>query len=469
MLIEQAIYASCQTSRSSGYQLVAVSPGIAEVDARELTAWGPSHDSLWEGGPAAVSVNFHRLPSGAYCISQTTPAGAEFSHRRGPNVYTQSLVVEPKGLAEFANNPFALLQASIALGHVSVQEKIPKKLEPFWLDPENQEPGKDALDQLVRHPGPAWLGLLLDGALKAEALGIVAGERGACLVSALVQCLPHECRTHFSFTTGLRYSPRRPFRIICLPNNTPENQRLARQYGFSLFEQKHPPPDNLRLGGWASFITAAIASGNAEYLATELARPRESLVPEGLDALGNELAQGLRALQSVPAPPRTVRDPGPLAESSSTRRSLPRPASVEAVAVKEPVDPWQRADGAHRGVPLVAATITGSEEPVVLKIEEEPAQVLARACPAALHSLRQTEDTIFEAMAGKAQALDRLVVLWPKLLTQLGPSRADAARERYLRYAMAVWRQLNTADELADPQRGLHAMEVVSLLFGQDS
>jgi hypothetical protein len=466
MLIEQAIYASCQTSRSAGYQLVAASPGIAEADARELTAWGPSHDSLWEAGAAAVSVNFHQLPSGAYCVSQTTPAGAEYSQRRGPNVYTQSLVVDAEGLSEFANNPFALLQASIALGHVCVHEKIPKRLEPFLVDPEAQPATKIALDQLVRHPGPAWLGLLLDGALNSASLGIVAGERGACLVSALVQCLPVVLRKEFSFTTGLRYSPRRPFRLICLPSHAADNQRLARQQGITLFEQKSPPPETAQLGGWASFVTAAIASGNTEFLADELARPREPLSTEALNMLGHQLAQGLRALQSSAPSTKSVREPVASGAEARAARPAPKRAATEVLAIKETVDPWQRADGAHRGHPVVPP-LAGGEEPAVIKIEEEPAQVLGQTCPAALHNLRLMEDTIFDAMAGKQEALDQLDRLWPKILAQLGAARADVARERYLRYAMAVWRQLNSADELEDPQRGLHAMHVISLLFGQ--
>jgi hypothetical protein len=464
VLIEQAIYTSCQTNRSDGYQLVAASPGIDAADARELAVWGPSHDSLWEGGQAAVSVNFHRLPSGAYCVSQTTPAGVEYSQRRGPNVYTQSLVVDAQGLSEFANNPFALLQASIALGHVCVQEKIPKRLDPFWLEPEAQGAGKDALDQLVRHPGPVWLGLLLDGALNSTSLGIVAGERGACLVAALVQSLPHECRREFSFTTGLRYSPRRPFRVICLASNAAENQRLARQQGLTLFDPKTPLPESARLGGWASFVTAAIASGNTEYLAAELARTRDGLAADGLNPLGNQLAHGLRALQSSPSPGKSPREPVPAVEGSASRPATTR-ATAEVLAAKESIDPWQRADGAHRGVPTVAAAVAGDEE-AVIKIEEEPARVLGDVCPAALEDLQRLEDAVFEAMAGKSDALEQLEALWPRVLSQLGVARIDTTRERYLRYALAVWRQLNAADGLNDPQRGLHAMHVVCLLFG---
>jgi len=133
MLIEQAVFTSARTDRADGYQLVARSPGVTEEDAREISVWAPSHDSLFEEGADAVSVNFHALPSGAYCLSKSEPAGAEYSGRRGAQVYTQCLVVTPEVLARFANNPFALLTAAFAQGSLRILEELPKELEPFKL------------------------------------------------------------------------------------------------------------------------------------------------------------------------------------------------------------------------------------------------------------------------------------------------------------------------------------------------
>ena len=95
MLIEQAIFTSAESDHAVGYHLAARSPGLDERDARELSVWGPSHDSLESASAAtAVSVNFFRLPSGAYCVSKTQLAGAEYSGR-GLRTYTSCLVVPP--------------------------------------------------------------------------------------------------------------------------------------------------------------------------------------------------------------------------------------------------------------------------------------------------------------------------------------------------------------------------------------
>ena len=114
MVIEQAIFTSAQTDRSDGYQLVVASRGIVSEDRRELTVWGPSHDSLLTAGGEASSVGFFRLPSGSYCVSKTVAAGPEYSGRGGQRIYTHYLVVPPEALARFGNNPFAVLYAAIA-------------------------------------------------------------------------------------------------------------------------------------------------------------------------------------------------------------------------------------------------------------------------------------------------------------------------------------------------------------------
>ncbi len=116
MLIEQAIFTSAETDRAQGYQLVRRSAGVSETDARELSLWGPSHDSLVERPNERSSVNFFRLESGWYSVSRTTLEGAEYSGRGGQRVSTHFLLVPPEVLARFGNNAFAVLRAATAIG-----------------------------------------------------------------------------------------------------------------------------------------------------------------------------------------------------------------------------------------------------------------------------------------------------------------------------------------------------------------
>ena len=81
-----------------------------------------------------LSVNFHPLPSGAWCVGYSRAAGAEFSGRGGARVYTQNLLVPPEVLLRFANNPRALLRRRArAKELLSVHDPVPSILAPLQL------------------------------------------------------------------------------------------------------------------------------------------------------------------------------------------------------------------------------------------------------------------------------------------------------------------------------------------------
>jgi hypothetical protein len=496
VLIEQAIFTSTQTSRAAGYQLVAVSPGICDEDARELSAWGPSHDSLWERGPAAVSVNFHPLPSGAYCISQTTPAGGEYSQRRGPQIYTGCLVVRAEHLAPFANCPFALLRAAVGEGVMRVHEKIPKRLEAFSLDSTLPAVDRELLARLAEDPGPEWCAGLVQAALESASVGIVAGENGPRLLAGLIHCLPVGLRLRFSFSTGLRFSLRRPFQLICLPDARNENQRLARQHQLTLLDRRNLPGNPLQ--GWARYVQDVLESGDIDRFYDELSALPPDLPQQALNELGVRLHQ--RARTGRPSVPPGTADASKASMDQiddTSRSAIPstpvagvegqtshpqdcdagRQGSEPGLPVWPPdpvspcrVDVW-RADGSHLAAaagPVVAHTYNReSTSAAVIEIEEEPARLLTEDCPAARTELQRLEDVIFEALAGKPSALAELRALWPHVLSLVGRRSGLRAREHFLRYALSVWRQFTSGDDIGDPERAASAMEVVCLLFDE--
>jgi hypothetical protein len=556
--LEQAIFTSAQTSRSSGYQIVAHSEGLSDAELRELAAWGPSHDSLWESGPSALSVNFHRLASGRFCVSQTAPAGEEFSQRRGPQLYTQQLVVSRDDLIQFANNPFALLQAAVAGGYVQVLDKFPKLLDPISLAPSPVAVSAESLTQLCGAEGVAEV---LQAALGARSLGLVAGQRGGQLVAALFNALPLEWRSEFSFTTGLRFSPCRPFRLVCLPNNRVENQRYARQYELALLDlsapqrevrsaalqcrargpeasknkpagpcSPHAPrevsgreiegttADGTRslpatLTGWAAFVAAVVETGNTTLLAAELNRPHNEATLEALERLGNLRLTELREDGSNQADGRADSSPScarehlqyelslldsgeeswqpaerqiengspAFAENGredrhSAAASLTRSVGtrVSDVAPAARPDTWQRSHGQHdrvlQATSVIADAYCGEVESLrnAMHIDLEPAAAIAQHLPQQLETLQRLEDAIFEAMAGKPAALEELRTLWRHVL-QIAGVQAEQAREQYLAYAISLWRQFSTGDNVRDPARATQAVEVICQLLDRST
>ena len=221
MFIEQAIFTSARTERLEGYQLAGRSPGITAEVARELTNWGPAHDSLWRDEAGASSINFNPLASGLYCISRTTLAGAEYSGRSGGRVYTQMLVMSRESLERFAANPFLVVQALSAAGRMSVLDKVPAELPTLPLlgrartsSDVHAEPPAELLSA-IRSPDPILVFTDLD-------------------VESLFQAVLHKLdvaeRLTLSFTTGLRPSKRRPFKLTAMPADRAvvrETQRLS--------------------------------------------------------------------------------------------------------------------------------------------------------------------------------------------------------------------------------------------------
>ncbi len=236
MQIEQAVFTSAHDDHAAGYHLVARSPGIEEADARELTVWGPSHDSLaTPAGSEPASVNFFRLPSGAQCISKTQLAGGEYSGR-GNRIYSNCLVVPQQLLARFAANPFRVLRAVAAKGLLKIFERVPVKLPPFQL-PGRAPPVDDALvAQFLQRYSHEAIIEAIDLMVHGEPLVVVANQPPDSIVAALVNLLPASCRREVSYATGLKYSKRRPFQMLFAAESNGELKRLARQGAFRIVE-----------------------------------------------------------------------------------------------------------------------------------------------------------------------------------------------------------------------------------------
>lgn len=570
MLIEQAVFTSAQTDWSAGYRLVSTSPGLRDVDAQELSNWGPSHDSLWEEEADASSVNFHRLPSGAFCVSRTTPAGSEYSGRRGPQIYTQCLVVGADLLARFSNNPFALLRAVVAQGSLRVYDPVPPRMTPIRLVGRAAPFDQALVGQLADDPGIAWLATTIQALIDEPRLGLMVGSNGQRIVQGLFNLLPPECRTEFSFATGLRYSPRRPFRLACLPPAKAEARRLERRYDLRVLDLSGEPPREFEpRDGWACFVGAALARRKAAWFGSQLAHSRPELDLDGLNSLGRRLLAQMSGPTVDEPPPVTKQHdtaagawleridddlrrqpedrgvwqawqqahreaiergdlvraadfvrraceivaksriaPGDAAERirELLRVQLEGPPAalertVEALATLTPEtgrDAWlalasqaqvepRRADllpfpaacAAHEGEHAAERRadaphqrFAGQSGAMAQQMardswDETPADILGPSHPAAVRNLEQLDDTVFEAIAGKAAALEELRLLWPETLRRLGPEAIGESREQYLRHALSVWRQCIEGEEVRDPRRAIRALDVLAVLYEQ--
>ena len=296
MLIDQAIFASGQTDQSAGFQLLGCSPGISAADARELAAWGPSHDALRDSAAAAVSFNFHPLPSGAFCVSRTVAAGAE-SSGRGRQIYTQCLVVGSRAFTLFANNAFNVWRATQAASALIVYDRVPEATFPVAIG----GGGNGRRPALARRSGdPIRPGRDRDGSRIGPGSSPRGDprERGLRSYHRRLDQLPAGCVPHrvffFDRFCGRRDSGR--FEFWRSTTIRAERQRLNLNHGLAVVDvsEKGRANGHAPATGWAGFVAAALAGGKTSLLAAELAQPLPALGGAGLNDLGDRLRNKLR-------------------------------------------------------------------------------------------------------------------------------------------------------------------------------
>jgi hypothetical protein len=489
-LIEQAIFTFADTDRGSGYHVAANSPGVCEADIQELATWGPAHDALLMPGMNAQSLNFHPLPSGSYCVSRTTPAGVELEYgaRMGARLYTQCLIVSPQLLLRFANSPFALFRAALAAGAICQYEELPSQLESFRLPGRATAVDSSLLTRLCGNPGPEWMAAMVQAALDSATMAIAGGPPAEHVIAGLLNCLPLECRTEFSFSTNLRFSSRRPFRIVALSGDAEEQRRVEQIYHLTVLRLFDSPPAEWQpIDGWARFIQRVLKSGRISFLASRIAHRRLNFSFQDLPILGLQLLEELDAASLDAEAAESETDGGeaaPIAGATSDANEAGTEESIAAAdalsdaadnATSEAHAPGQ---GVGHSVPSrehrqshAAHSGFGNKSNASAAVRPKsppPSKQLAAHDPSMLETLERLDDLVFEAIAGRTDALEQLKALWPEVCHKLDAALFDESREQYLRYAITVWAENAENGGSRDPARAIQSLDVLSLLFNDD-
>jgi hypothetical protein len=453
--VEHAIFASAGRDRTAGYEFVARSPGICETDARELVLWSPTHDSMLD--PDAESLNFHPLPSGAYCISLTTAAGWDCCGHGGQRVSTHCLIVPPEVLARFANNPFALIRTALANGALEFLTPPPPVLEPLLLVGGAAAVDSALLAELAVAPGPHHVAVLVQAARDAVCLALAGSQSPARQIAGLLNCLPPQCRLEFSFATGLKFSPRRPFRLVALSGDPAERLWAENHSNVIILDLgDDDPPRSMSLDGWTRLIERVLSTGRMSFLAAQLSKRRFELTSDDLPALGMQLLEDLEFAGGADTPVC------PEAGNEASKNDCP--TNENACFTGENICPTltpPRAHAAHRRFGKSATAAMTAE-----RRASAPSTYLDPGSPEVLNKLETLDDLVYEAIGGQAIAIERLQTLWPKLLAELGEDLLLESREQYLRFALSIWEECSDCNGVRDPARAVQALEVLCLLFG---
>ncbi|GAB6167191.1 hypothetical protein JCM19992_31910 [Thermostilla marina] len=507
--VEQAVFTSAETDTRLGYQLVGASRGIEEQDLRALATWGPSHDGLAPHVERA-SVNFHPLPSGKYAVSRSLIHGSEYSGRGGGRLYTQYLIVDPPVLRKFANNPFALINAAIASEALRLYDRVPRVLEPIRILGRAADLDVPCVERAMHRFGGGWFPIAAELLLTTDVPVAVAGaEYLDKWVAALLHLLPPPWRPLVSFSTGLRFSVQRPFRLITTVRGSADAGVLQRRYGFQVLDITAEPPEGLTLSHpWARFLDRFLRRPRLIALKTLYRRLRlvDDCDPAAFETWARDVLQetigepsagesvGARYDAQSPRPIRSVDigrdDRNPFASGDDDCERLPRPDGEPGTCrlclaegtTPETEDGWESAcpgdasmpDDVNMNATLPRATARRpAESPTAgnLALAAEPRiDAAPRAKPRpddpwVIERLEFLDDLVFEAIKGDDEATRRLFSVWPQIRDELGMELLAEACAQYLRFAAGVWERGLAEEDEAGLETAFRALNVAELLF----
>jgi hypothetical protein len=155
------------------------------------------------------------------------------------------------------------------------------------------------LEKVRNTIGADKLATLLNAAVTGSQLGVVATVSPDRLFAGLLDLLPPPHRSAFSFTTGLKVSPRRPFQLMFLPNDAGEQRRAARQLGLTVLDLTEEPPAKFAPDrGWPLLMHDLLEQSQFTTIASAVSRLSET--SEGnLHALAEQLQYDLDRKKSL--------------------------------------------------------------------------------------------------------------------------------------------------------------------------
>ena len=129
------------------------------------------------------------------------------------------------------------------------------------------------------------------------------------------------------------------------------------------------------------------------------------------------------------------------------------------------MDPDLHSSTPPRREPLVRSDGSHARTSIHDDLYDSPAYELGCRDPLLMEKLGELDDIVFEAIAGRAAAVERLLVLWPESLMLFGPTLAEESREAYLRHAMSKWRECAEAESNRNPRLAVTLMDVLAILI----
>ncbi|PQO26859.1 hypothetical protein [Blastopirellula marina] len=454
--IQQAIFTSAQTARLDGYHLVAASNGITPEDSRELAVWCPAHDAMLRDDLAAYSVNFHPVGERRYCVSRTINGQHEYSGRGGRQVYTHCLLINATDFAQFANNPFHLLAAATVDANLCWRSSLPSELSEIKLVPAGKPVDMALFKQSQAARTPYMMTAWFQEALDKPRLALTGYGGDESLFAQFFNLVPVNLRPEFSFSTGLRYSPRRPFRFLGLEGNHDEQRRAVRGEGLSLLDLANPPMNGDRLrNAWATWVLVALRTNLPASAVRLLSQADPQLEASQLDPLGHRLRLQLLSMEE---------DETKIAAEMEQEEAVAAvAAAAPPPAAPTPSAPARKIVRSHAPHPSHSRATSSAR--LIQIAGPLPSTQIGGVSAHEQQRLAQLDELVAGALTGNIESLAQLQNVWPEIAGELSPNLRSDVQERYLAYAVIAWKKLNDRRVNRNPQTAASLLDVLSLIF----
>ena len=394
------------TDHTAGYRVVARSDGVCDADAGEMAVWGPTHDSMLAFSPDAESLNFHPLPSGGYCVSLTTWVDWD-RNGMGQTVSTRCLIVPRKCSRTSATTPspcFARRTASEAWQSDDLHDA---KLGPLTIGGGAAAVNEPLLEQLAIYPGAENMAELVQAACEATCLAVSGDPSPTQLIAGLFSCLPPECRLEI-----LLLDRSEVFAAAAVPHRGALGRSRRAAVGRPLSERRGA--ERLR-----QRIAVAGAVGRLGPADRANLGQRSHRLP---------LGAGVEA--AIPTETRRFAGVGPSVARRVGRLGIDNGAGLEEPPRQSSPARNRQAHAAHHRFAARAQAVPKAARSPRL---DEAGSQLARGA----RKLGLLDDLVYEAISGRADAMEQLREEWPKIAAQLGDALLGESLEQYLRYAMS--------------------------------
>ena len=100
-----------------------------------------------------------------------------------------------------------------------------------------------------------------------------------------------------------------------------------------------------------------------------------------------------------------------------------------------------------------------------LELRDAPAELLPLSNPLVLEKFEVLDDLVFDAIAGRAAAVEQLRHAWTEALTLIGADLVEESRDAYIQHALNKWLDCTEGGTCPSPKLAVTLMEVLTILM----